>query len=299
MISVETPRYDAAHVASRRPFVWPAKRDVFGVQITPTTYRQATEAIVEAARRRRPGIVSCYAVHALMELSGSGDLREMANAFDMITPDGQPVRWALNLLHRAGLRDRVYGPELTLRICRRAAELDVPIYLYGGSAEVIDKLQTKLKHRFPQLKVAGAESPPFRALTPEEDEAMVGRVNCSGAGIVFIGLGCPKQDIFAYEHRHRIDAVQVCVGAAFDFHAGNKRQAPAWMQRTGLEWFFRLSQEPGRLWRRYLVTNTAYVVKLARTLARSPSTHKQKRPFHGTGYNTTSSPRPSGERGRG
>jgi N-acetylglucosaminyldiphosphoundecaprenol N-acetyl-beta-D-mannosaminyltransferase len=121
-----------------------------------------------------------------------------------------------------------------------------------------------LIQKFPRLRIAGAEAPPFRRLTPEEDEAMVQRINASGAGLVFIGLGCPKQDHFAADHMDHIQAVQVCVGAAFDFHAGNKRTAPAWMQRRGLEWLFRLFQEPRRLWKRYLVTNTLFLVKLAR-----------------------------------
>jgi N-acetylglucosaminyldiphosphoundecaprenol N-acetyl-beta-D-mannosaminyltransferase len=117
---------------------------------------------------------------------------------------------------------------------------------------------------FPGLIIVGAEAPPFRALTPEEDEQMVERINASGAGLLFIGLGCPKQDHFAADHAGRIQAVQLCVGAAFDFHAGNKRTAPAWMQRRGLEWMFRLCQEPRRLWKRYLVTNTLFLYKLCR-----------------------------------
>lgn len=137
----------------------------------------------------------------------------------------------------------------------------IPIYLYGSSPEVIELLQQKLSARFPALPIAGAESPPFRALTPEEDDAVVRRINDSGAGIVFIGLGCPKQDHFAADHADRIRAVQVCVGAAFDFHAGAKPMAPRWMQRHGLEWLYRLSREPRRLWRRYLETNLIFVAK--------------------------------------
>jgi exopolysaccharide biosynthesis WecB/TagA/CpsF family protein len=234
--------------------------------MSATDYEGAVGAIIRAARRRVPAVVSLHAVHALVTASRDPALRRKVNTFQMIGPDGQPVRWAMNLLHGAGLRDRVYGPELTLRLCRRAAEEGISIYLYGSTPEVLDKLRHNLTAMFPALRIAGAESPPFRPLTAQEQEEMVRRVNQSGAGIMFIGLGAPKQDLFAYEHRDRIRAVQVCVGAAFDFHAGNKKTAPRWMQRAGLEWLFRLAAEPGRLWRRYLVTNSIFLTKLLASL---------------------------------
>jgi exopolysaccharide biosynthesis WecB/TagA/CpsF family protein len=144
----------------------------------------------------------------------------------------------------------------------------VSVYLYGGSPAVTEKLRRNLLDRLPGLEIAGYEAPPFRPLTPQEDDQVIQRINESGAGIVFIGLGCPKQDLFAYEHRERIRAVQVCVGAAFDFHAGVKPMAPGWMQRRGLEWLYRLLQEPRRLWRRYLVANTVFLAKLAIAVCR-------------------------------
>ena len=170
----------------------------------------------------------------------------------------------LNRLYGVGLRDRVYGPEMMGHVCRRAAEEGVSIYLYGSTTDVLAKLCENLKNRFPDLGIAGVESPPFRSLTAQEEDEMVGRLNGSGAGIIFVGLGCPKQDYFAARYRDRLHAVQLCVGAAFDFHAGTKATAPRWMQRRGLEWLFRLWQEPGRLWKRYLITNTVFVTKLAR-----------------------------------
>jgi len=252
------------------PVTWPAKVDLFGVQVTPTTYEEATDTIITAGRQRQPSIVSCHAVHAIVTFSDDAELREKVNTFDMITPDGQPVRWAVNSLYKRDLPDRVCGPKLMLDLCERAAETGVSIYLYGGSPAVVEKLQANLTDMFPGLEVAGYESPPFRPLTEEEDQAAVERINDSGAGLVFIGLGCPKQDVFAYEHRDRIQAVQLCVGAAFDFHAGVKKPAPAWMQRSGLEWFYRLIQEPRRLGMRYLSTNTAYLMKWARALILGP-----------------------------
>lgn len=248
--------------------VWPTKLDLFGLGITPTTYEEAVSLIVGAGKLHQPALVACQAVHAVVTACDDPVLLERVNAFDLVTPDGQPVRWALNWLHGAGLTERVYGPELTMRVCRAAARQGVGIYLYGGTPAVLDLLKERLEAECPGLCIAGAEAPPFRPLSEEEDAAVVERINTSGAGIVFIGLGCPKQDHFAYEHRNRINAVQVCVGAAFDFHAGVKPMAPAWMQRRGLEWLFRLACEPRRLARRYLSTNTRFVCKLTAAMAR-------------------------------
>ena len=242
---------------------WPPKADLFGLGVSVTTYDEAVDAIIQAAKRGEAGVVSCHAVHAIVTFTSDRQLRSMANTFEMITPDGQPVRWGLNLLYRAGLTDRVYGPETMMRTCNRAAQEGISIYLYGGNPEVADRLQANLRNACPGLEIAGYEAPPFRQLTPEEDQAVVERINKSGAAIVFIGLGCPKQDVFAYEHRESIHAIQICIGAAFDFHAGVKKQAPEWMQKRGLEWLYRLIQEPRRLWKRYLVTNTVFVTKLA------------------------------------
>lgn len=253
--------------------IWPNKLDMFGVQISPTTYDEAVNSIAHAARERQAGIVSCTAVHAVVTVSDDAELREQVNSFDMVCPDGQPVRWALNLLHRTKLDDRVYGPELMLRVCQRAATEGLGIYLYGGSPLVSEELPKRLLERFPNLRIVGSESPPYRPLTAEEDAAVVKRINDSGAQLVFIGLGHPKQDRFAAEHRNQIQAVQLCVGAAFDFHAGTIPMAPEWMQRRGLEWLFRLCQEPKRLWRRYLVTNSIYAGKLTFALARHGRRH--------------------------
>jgi exopolysaccharide biosynthesis WecB/TagA/CpsF family protein len=247
---------------------WPTKHDVLGVQVAATTYEETVDLVVQAVREGIAAIVSLHAVHAVVTASGDPGLREKVNAFQVVAPDGQPVRWALNWLYGARLRERVYGPELTLRLCQRASQERIPVYFYGSSAEVVERLRANLTARYPGLQIAGAESPPFRALTPEEDQQMVERINQSGAGIVFVGLGCPKQDHFAHDHRERIRAVQACVGAAFDFHAGTKKMAPRWMQRRGLEWLYRLCQEPGRLWRRYTLTNGVFVAKLLVALLR-------------------------------
>jgi exopolysaccharide biosynthesis WecB/TagA/CpsF family protein len=248
--------------------IWPPKFDLLGVAVSAANYSDVTELVIAAARRRQSAVVSHFAVHAVVSAAGDPQLRNEVNSFDIVAPDGQPVRWALNLLYKTRLTERCYGPEMTDQLCRRAAAEGVPIYLYGSTQEVLTKLSANLVARYPQLMIAGAESPPFRALTPTEEVEMVARINDSGAGIVFIGLGCPKQDRFAARFRHRLHAVQMCVGAAFDFHAGTKKSAPPWMQRCGLEWLFRLCQEPGRLWRRYLVTNTVFLAKLTAQVVR-------------------------------
>ena len=244
------------------PIQWPPKHNVCGVQVSATTYDEAVESIMDRARRRQLAVTSFFAVHAVVTHARDRSFLPAVNRFDLVAPDGQPVRWALNWLHGCRLPENVRGSEIMWRLCARAAEQGVSIYLYGGSPQTIEALKGRLTAAFPDLTIAGAESPPFRPLTPQEDDEVVARINNSGAGLVFVGLGCPKQDHFASAHYDRIDAVQVCVGAAFDFHAGNKRTAPTWMQRHGLEWVFRLSQESGRLWRRYLVTNTLFVKKL-------------------------------------
>ena len=245
---------------------WPKKFDVLGVEVSATSYDELVPLLIAAARRGQPALATFLPVHGVVTGATDSAYRYRVNAFDVVGPDGQPVRWALNRLHAAGLTDRVYGPELMVRLCAAAAVEGISIYLYGSTPDVLSALSATLQRRCPGLRIAGAESPPFRPLSVEERDAAVGRMNDSGAGLIFIGLGCPRQDVFAHDNRHAIRAVQLCVGAAFDFHAGTKRMAPPWMQRHGLEWLFRLTQEPGRLWKRYLVTNTTYVALMAKRL---------------------------------
>lgn len=237
---------------------WPDKHDIFGVHVSATTYEQLVPRLIDAAKGRQSAIADFMPVHGLVTAATETPFRRMINQFDVVAPDGQPVRWALNYFHKTGLDDRVYGPELTWRICRAAAEEGVGLFLYGATPEVVQALIKRLREEFPAINIAGWRSPPFRPLTPEEDAAYTQEINDSGAGIVLLGIGCPRQEVFAFEHRDRINAVQLCVGAAFDFHAGNKKKAPSWMQKRGLEWLFRLTQEPGRLWKRYLVYNSLY-----------------------------------------
>jgi exopolysaccharide biosynthesis WecB/TagA/CpsF family protein len=173
------------------------------------------------------------------------------------------VRWALNLLHGAGLADRVYGPTLTLCVLERCAAEGLPIYLYGSTDDTLARLVAALQGTFPDLKIAGAEPSKFRPVRPGEDVEIAARITASGARLVLVGLGCPRQEVFAYAMRPLLAMPVLAVGAAFDYHAGQLRRPPAWMQRHGLEWLWRLGLEPGRLWRRYLLLNPAYLARLA------------------------------------
>jgi N-acetylglucosaminyldiphosphoundecaprenol N-acetyl-beta-D-mannosaminyltransferase len=173
-------------------------------------------------------------------------------------PDGQPVRWALNGLHRTRLRDRVYGPALMLEVCRRAAQERLPVFLFGGTDALLAALRANLVGRFPALEIAGTLPSRFRRLSPQERDGTVARIRGSGAALVFVGLGCPRQEVWTFESRALLPMPLVAVGAAFNFHAGLLPQAPSFLQRHGLEWLYRLRCEPRRLWKRYLLFNPLY-----------------------------------------
>lgn len=241
----------------------PPRYDVFGVYVSKTDYDDALESVMAAAKAGIPLTVTHLAVHGLMEAADNQNLKKIIDDFDIVAPDGQPVRHALNWLHKTGLEQNCRGPEFVNRVCQRAAAERVGVFLYGSTQEVVLKMKENLEARFPGLHVVGAEPSLFRPLTQEEDDALVMRIRQSRAGVVFVGLGCPLQEQFAHTHRDKIDAVQICVGAAFDFHAGNKKMAPVWMQKCSLEWLYRLLQEPRRLFKRYLITNSAYILRLA------------------------------------
>jgi N-acetylglucosaminyldiphosphoundecaprenol N-acetyl-beta-D-mannosaminyltransferase len=255
------------------PAGMPARHEVLGVRITATDYDHACAAIRHSAQVGQSLTVTALAVHGVMTGALDSEHRVRLNALDLVVPDGQPVRWALNLLFGAGLSDRVYGPELTLRVCRMAAAEGLPVAFYGSRPEVLDDLRAKLLQRIPGLKIVTMMSSRFRCVDREEQAAIAASLQASGAKILFVGLGCPRQETWLYEHRNLIHMPMLAVGAAFDFHAGRLPQAPAAMQRRGLEWLFRLASEPRRLWRRYLFLNPLYVSMLllqAAGLRRAP-----------------------------
>lgn len=240
-----------------------AKLPILGVGISALESDAAVELVLAAARDRRPLTVSCSAVHSVMEGALDPEHRHRLNELDLVLPDGQPVRWALGWRHGVRLTNRVYGPDFMLAVCARAAEEGIPIFLYGSKNEILDPLATNLRRRYPELVVAGSKPSAFRKLSEAEQIAIASEIRESGAGVVFVGLGCPRQEIWAYENAGLIGLPLIAVGAAFDFHAGAIAQAPGWMQRSGFEWLFRLGQEPGRLWKRYLYLNPLYLWFLA------------------------------------
>jgi N-acetylglucosaminyldiphosphoundecaprenol N-acetyl-beta-D-mannosaminyltransferase len=238
------------------------KHNVLGVGIDAVDYAAAVARITAAAHDRRPLAVSALAVHGVMTGVFDRRHRYRLNQLDLVCPDGQPVRWALRLLHGARLPDRVYGPRLMLETCAAAAREGLPIFLFGGDADLLAALCEQLRSRFPDLNIAGARPSKFRTLSGDEWTDLAREVEASGARLMFVGLGCPRQEVFAYEFRDAAPLPTLAVGAAFAFIAGRLPQAPPVMQRWGLEWLYRLAHEPRRLWRRYALLNPAYVALL-------------------------------------
>ena len=232
---------------------------VLGTHISVTKYISATMEVGNWAQKGESRYVCAANVHMIMEAWDSPEFREIVNSADIVTPDGMPLVWILRL---KGFRElqRVYGPTLMLHVLEMSARENFPVGFYGGSPETLKKLVERMQARYPGLNVVYSHSPPFRALNPDEDSEVVSRIKMSGVRILFIGLGCPKQERWMAEHRGQIPAVMLGVGAAFDFHAGIISQAPGWMQNVGLEWLYRFSQEPRRLWKRYLIHNPRFVV---------------------------------------
>lgn len=239
------------------------KHNILGINVSAMDYEATVARIAEAAHQRRPLTVSALAVHGLMTGVLDRQHRYRLNRFDLLAPDGQPVRWALRWLHGVQLPDRVYGPNLMLQTCARAAEEGLPIFLFGGSSALLDRLTSRLRESFPRLQIAGVQPSRFRQLTEAERDEVVAEIRRSSAAMTFIGLGCPRQEVWAFEFREALSMPLLAVGAAFNFHAGLLPQAPRVLQDNGLEWAFRLYQEPARLWRRYLYLNPLYLTLLA------------------------------------
>jgi N-acetylglucosaminyldiphosphoundecaprenol N-acetyl-beta-D-mannosaminyltransferase len=242
--------------------------DLLGTALALTDYDGALDWIDAAVARRERAYVCVAAVHTVMEAREDPELRAAVDGAAFTVPDGQPLVWALRALgHR--LRERVYGPELMARACARAAQSGQRHYLYGGRDEAaLADLTHTLQERFPGLTVAGGHAPPFRPLSESELDALAAEIDAARPDVVWVGIGVPKQEKWMAAMRGRLAApVLIGVGAAFDFHAGLVPQAPGWMQRAGLEWAFRLRQEPRRLWRRYLRHNPRFVLAFVRQWA--------------------------------
>jgi N-acetylglucosaminyldiphosphoundecaprenol N-acetyl-beta-D-mannosaminyltransferase len=233
-------------------------RTVLGMRVDATSYEDAAGRVARWAQDRKSSYVCVANVHMTMETFDSSQFRRVVNAADLVTPDGKPLVWALRFLGVSN-PSQVRGADLVMHTVEHAAREDLPIGLYGGTSESLQAFVKVIEARFPEVRIVCQIAPPFRPLTPEEDEALTSEIASSGAHILFVGLGCPKQEKWMAEHRGRIPAVMLGVGAAFDFLSGAIPQAPRWMQETGLEWVYRLMMDPGRLWKRYAKHNPRFV----------------------------------------
>lgn len=237
----------------------PPRVNVLGVGISAINMEQALALIDDWIARRDPHYICVSTVHGVMECQRDEAVRRTLNSSGLTTPDGMPLVWISRLRGFRHVR-RVYGPDLMLAVCERSVVKGYRHYLYGGRPGVAEALKARLEQRFQGVQIVGLECPPFEPLTPEQDRETVERINAANPDIVWVGMSTPKQDLWAAEHVGRLNApVIIAVGAAFDFVSGRKRQAPRWMRQSGLEWLFRLAQEPRRLWRRYLIYNPLFL----------------------------------------
>jgi N-acetylglucosaminyldiphosphoundecaprenol N-acetyl-beta-D-mannosaminyltransferase len=238
---------------------------VLRASIDILTWDTAISRISDWAASHESRYVCMCNVHSIVTADQDKSFGKILNEADMATPDGAPVAWLLKRLGFDG-QQRINGPDLMWKYFEKAALRDESIFLYGGKQTTLDLLNVRIKNEFPNLKIAGSYSPPFRYLSREEDNAVVEMINSSGAGTVWVSLGCPSQEKWMARHRGRINAVMLGVGAAFNYHAGTTVRAPVWMQNAGLEWFHRLVSEPKRLWKRYLMTNSLFIIGATKQL---------------------------------
>ena len=233
--------------------------ELFGVRLDVGDAGQAVEQVLAAARTRQGGLVCVANVDMLTRAKHMPRLLAVMRGASAVVTDGMPLVWALRRLQGRRNAARVYGPGLVLSLCERAAQEGLGVYFYGGTPEETRLLRQALLQRWPALRIAGIVSPPMLPAEPGPDAAAIEAINTSGAHLLFVGLGCPKQELWMAAQQPRLQPVALGVGLAFALIAGTKSQAPAWMRNAGLEWFYRLCQEPGRLWKRYLVGNSRFI----------------------------------------
>jgi N-acetylglucosaminyldiphosphoundecaprenol N-acetyl-beta-D-mannosaminyltransferase len=257
----------------------PRSRSILGMRVDATSYEDATRQVINWAGSSQSRYVCVAAVSSVMGAHDDARFMDVMNQADLVTPDGMPLVWGLRWLGVAGAT-RVYGPDLTPSILEAAERKGLAVGFYGGSPNALGALVAEVGRRWPDLKIAFAYSPPYRDLTAEEDGQIVEAIDASGVKILFVGLGCPRQETWMASHRGRVGTVMVGVGAAFDFLAGTKKQAPRSLQKAGLEWLFRLATEPKRLSRRYLRQNPRFALLFGAQLVRArigqPATSQEK-----------------------
>lgn len=238
---------------------------VLGAFIDVINWDEALERITAWGAARESRYVCICNVHSVVTTTRDAAYKQVVNQADMSTPDGAPVAWALRRFGHAG-QPRVNGPDLMWKYLAEAERTGQVVFFYGSTDTTLMKLRTALLRQFPLLRIGGLHSPAFRELSPQEDQDEVDMINESGANVIFVGLGCPKQEKWMAAHRGRIRGVMIGVGAAFDYHAGTIKRAPLWWQQNGLEWLYRLCSEPRRLMRRYMVTNTLFILGFSKQL---------------------------------
>lgn len=250
-------------------------RKILNTRIDATSYKDACDRIQGWAKSQTSCYVVAANVHVVMTGYWNPSFQKVVNRAALVTPDGMPLVWGLRQLG-ISQQQRVYGPDLMLAWCDRAARLGIPLYLYGGTETMLEKLKLKLEQQFPGLAIVGYHAPPFRPLSLEEEAADRAQIHASGAAVVLVGLGCPKQEEWMARQQDKLQAVMLGVGAAFSFHSGEVSQAPRWMMESGLEWFYRFTMEPRRLWQRYLINNPAFVCLFGMQLLRDRLFAKKK-----------------------
>lgn len=244
-------------VEKDKPLAVDATHSILGIKVAVTSLPAAVDRVIQLSGESHGGYVCAANVHMSMEAYDDEDFRATVNNAALVVPDGRPLMWWLKTFCCKEAQ-QVRGPDLFISVAKAASEAGIPVALYGGAAQALEKLKKYLVERFPGLLIACAISPPYRPLSVDEDRTYTEVLNASGARILFVGLGCPKQEKWMESHKSNLDMAMLGVGAAFDFYSGEKSLAPSWMSKAGLEWFHRLLSDPRRLWRRYLKTNPRF-----------------------------------------
>lgn len=254
----------------------PRRTNVLGVGISAMSLETAVNLTFEAIDQKRKGYVCVTGVHGVIEAQDSEEFRNILNESFLTTPDGMPMVWVGKWNGHSEIQ-RVYGPDLMLAVLERSVDAGVTHYFYGGGDGVAQLLAQRVRERFPGLQVVGAYTPPYRPLNRQEEQTLVEDIAALRPDCIWVGLSTPRQERFMRDYICKLDATLMFgVGAAFDFHAGLVRQAPKWMQQSGLEWAFRLCMEPRRLWRRYLINNSRFVLQIARRRLFQPATEVER-----------------------
>ncbi|MDN4076688.1 WecB/TagA/CpsF family glycosyltransferase [Paenibacillus polymyxa] len=237
---------------------------IASTDVAALTFQETVHTLERWAVGRKDSYVCICNTHSIVTAGNHPEFHEALTQADLCTPDGMPLVWALKL-YGFERQDRVDGPSLMLKLCERAPQTEVSVYFYGSTPDTLDSLKDRVGQDYPGIRIAGSFSPPFRELQPEEEKQIIEEINASGAHLIFVSLGCPKQEIWMHRNKDRIRGVMVGVGAAFDYITGKVRRPPLMIQRLGLEWLYRLLCEPKRLWKRYAYNNPMYIYRFLKS----------------------------------